>query len=289
MHKAFETSHHIDLSGFSQLLHSRGIAHRIVEERGNQVLWVVDAERAQQAHQLYRHFLADPAANRIEPSPRNSSSDHGWLLAWLQAPITLTLIAITVTVTLLLWITDNATLLGWLTFHDLTQIGRYTILSPAVVQQPWRLLTPIFLHFGLLHLIFNMLWLAELGRRIEWVQGGRVLLILVVLLGIGSNCAQALISQEALFGGMSGVIFGLFGYCWLWERFRKTRLFALPKGIIGFLLVWLALGYSGILTIAGFGSIANTAHASGLVAGLLVAAIALIATRNHDHQHFDQE
>lgn len=289
MHKAFETSHNIDLSGFSRLLYSRGIAHRIVEERGNQVLWVEDAEQARQVQQIYGIFLANPAANRLEPSPRKNISDHTWLLAWLQAPITLALIAITVTITLLQWITGNTTLLGSLTFYELTQIGRHTILSPAVVQQPWRLLTPIFLHFGLLHLVFNMLWLAELGRRIEWVQGGRVLLILVVLLGISSNCAQALVSQENLFGGMSGVIFGLFGYCWLWERFRKTRLFALPKGVIGFLLIWLALGYSGILTIAGFGSIANTAHASGLVAGLLIAAIALIATQSHDHQHLDQE
>lgn len=289
MYKALEISHPADLSGFNRLLHHHGIEHRIVEERGTQVLWISDADQTEQAITLYRYFLANPSLAQQQAAPAVRESGPDWRLAWLQAPVTLTLVALTVAVTALLWLTDSTTLLGWLTFYDLTQIGPYTILSPAVASQPWRLLTPILLHFGLLHLVFNMLWLAELGRRIEWVQGGKVLLLLVVVLGLISNCAQALVARESLFGGMSGVIFGLFGYCWLWERFRKTRLFALPRGVIGFLLVWLALGYSNILTIAGFGSIANTAHASGLLAGLLVAAIALIATASPPRQRTEKE
>jgi len=288
MHKALEISHPANLSGFSRLLHSHGIEHRIVEERGHQVLWVNEAGQIEQATALYRRFLADPSLQH-RAAPAVVANDSEWWLAWLRAPVTLTLVALTVGVTGVLWLTDSTTLLGWLTFYDLTQIGPYAILNPAVASQPWRLLTPIFLHFGLLHLVFNMLWLAELGRRIEWAQGGKVLLLLVVVLGLISNCAQAWVARESLFGGMSGVIFGLFGYCWLWERFRKTRLFALPRGVIGFLLIWLALGYSNILTIAGFGSIANTAHASGLLAGLLVAAIALIATASPPRQRREKE
>ena len=51
----------------------------------------------------------------------------------------------------------------------------------------WRLVTPIFLHFGWVHLIFNMLWLWELGRRIEYAVGSLHLLTVILFIGIASN------------------------------------------------------------------------------------------------------
>src|SRR5690606_34125131 len=61
-------------------------------------------------------------------------------------------------------------LLPWLTFFEFdAQDGQLAFSLPA--REYWRLLTPIFLHFSLLHIAFNMLWLWDLGARIERVQG----------------------------------------------------------------------------------------------------------------------
>ena len=49
--------------------------------------------------------------------------------------------------------------------------------------QYWRLITPIFLHFGILHFIFNSLWLSMLGSRIEEVMGTLHLMLIVVTTG----------------------------------------------------------------------------------------------------------
>lgn len=51
----------------------------------------------------------------------------------------------------------------------------------------WRLLTPIFIHFGVLHLLFNMLWLWDLGGAVESRRGLWYFAGFVVVSGIGGN------------------------------------------------------------------------------------------------------
>ncbi len=77
----------------------------------------------------------------------------------------------------------------------------------------WRLLTPIFIHFGVLHLVFNMMWLYQLGCMTKHGKGIAALFLLVVVTGIFSN-AQYLIGGPQ-FGGMSGVVYALAGYVWM--------------------------------------------------------------------------
>ena len=75
----------------------------------------------------------------------------------------------------------------------------------------WRLITPIFVHFGFLHLLFNMMMLRNLGGVIEAKFGPACFAGLVVALAVGSNLAQLAWSSPN-FGGMSGVDSGLFDY-----------------------------------------------------------------------------
>ena len=137
----------------------------------------------------------------------------------------------------------------------------------------WRWLTPIFLHFHWLHLVFNCLWLWELGALLERRLGTSALIVVVVLSGIGSNYLQFRLGGAALFGGMSGVVYALLGFCWLYHRLRPQAGLAVAPGIVMFMLVWLLLGFSGIFSALGAFNVANYAHLGGLLMGLLLAAV----------------
>jgi membrane associated rhomboid family serine protease len=129
--------------------------------------------------------------------------------------------------------------------------------------QWWRLITPIFLHFGLLHLLFNMVWLWELGRVIEWRFGWSRLLLLVLLAGVASNLAE-LAWSGPLFGGMSGVVYALLTYLWMQGRFNPWLGLDVPRHILAIMLAWFFLCWMGLL-----GPVANMAHTGGLIVGAL--------------------
>jgi GlpG protein len=127
----------------------------------------------------------------------------------------------------------------------------------------WRLFTPMFLHFGPLHLLFNMMWLRDLGGVIEVRRGRWKYLTLVLGIAGISNLAQGIMSGP-YFGGMSGVVFGLFGYIWMQSRYAPNSGFYMPPNIVMLMLIWMAICYSGVV-----GGIANTAHTAGLIVGMV--------------------
>lgn len=139
--------------------------------------------------------------------------------------------------------------------------------------QYYRIFTPIFLHFGILHLVFNGLWLAMLGSRIESLEGSVHLLLLVVISGAASNMSQFYWSGTIYFGGMSGVIYALLGYLWIKHKIAPQYFAPLPSGLMGFMVGWLVLCMTGVLEVALGIGVANAAHLSGLVAGLLIGLI----------------
>ena len=137
----------------------------------------------------------------------------------------------------------------------------------------WRLITPIFIHFSLTHLVFNCLWIYVLGSKIELIDGYFTFINLVIFSSIISNLAQHFFGGSALFGGLSGVIYGLLGYCMIIEFESKKYVYDLPPAIYMFMLVWLLLGFLGILNLFGFGNVANYAHLGGLISGIIFGMI----------------
>ncbi|MEN9654175.1 MAG: hypothetical protein RL235_287 [Chlamydiota bacterium] len=143
----------------------------------------------------------------------------------------------------------------------------------------WRLATPILLHGELLHLLFNMLWLVVLGKQVEARIGALRTLALTLLIAVGSNTLQYLVSGPFFFG-YSGVVMGLAGFIWMrqrlapWEGYpmhRSTFLF-LTIFVLG-MLVLQCLSVVLLLTV-GYNMpiyIANTAHIGGGLYGLLLA------------------
>jgi GlpG protein len=136
------------------------------------------------------------------------------------------------------------------------------ITSAILDGQIWRLITPIFLHLSIFHIFFNMWWLYDLGSQIESKKGSKFFLTFVVLLAVASNLSQYFYSGPN-FGGMSGVIYGLFGYVWIKSRFDPADGFQLDPTIAIIMFGFFFLCFFGI-----FGNIANLAHAGGLVVGL---------------------
>ncbi len=129
--------------------------------------------------------------------------------------------------------------------------------------QVWRLVTPIFIHFGILHVLFNMLWLRQLGSAIEHISGRAFLLVFVVLTAAASNFGQYLITGSPAFGGMSGIVFGLFGFVWMKTKFDFMSGYAIDQQSVILMVGWFFICFTGIFPIA------NTAHTVGLAFGLV--------------------
>jgi len=146
--------------------------------------------------------------------------------------------------------------------------GPVSTLSGLRSGQVWRLVTPIFLHFGIIHLAFNMWAFWSLGGLIETRTSAKHLGMLVLISAVLSNVAEAAWSLQSEgvigpFGGMSGVIFALFGYVWMLGRADPTRGLILHPNSIRSMLIWLAICMTGAV-----GSIANGAHVGGLLVGM---------------------
>jgi len=147
-------------------------------------------------------------------------------------------------------------------------ISEYRSGLPEILGgQLWRLITPIIIHFGVLHFVFNMMWLYDLGSVIEQRQGMGRMAILVIVAAVLSNLAQFFWSGPA-FGGMSGVVYGLLTYVWVQGKFNPGAGIALHQNIAIMMLIWFVICWMGLV-----GNVANMAHTLGLVCGALLGII----------------
>lgn len=236
-----------------------------VSENGNQLeLWLTQSSYNALAKDLINAFKADPDAaeaelssTAAEPQARQKLPSITQQLLQQAGFVTISFAAL-VTLVFALLNTQLANVI-----FDLLRISdTFTDLPWA---QPWRFLTPTLLHFSLLHFLFNVFWWWYLGGRFERFYGSSYLLIALIFCGVFSNLMQFMVSGP-YFGGLSGVVYGLFGLAVVvsWQRPRHPLF--LPVGLIVFMLVWLLLGYTDLLWV----SVANTAHSAGLIAGLVL-------------------
>lgn len=141
--------------------------------------------------------------------------------------------------------------------------------------QVWRLVTPIFLHFGGTHLLFNMIMLYNLGGVLEVRRGSWTILAMILTIAVFSNCAQAHY-DPALFGGMSGVVYGLFVYLWLGGVGAPGTAVGVSRQQVVMMAFWMFLGFNTRAM-----HMANMAHLGGaLTGGALVLVRKLARTFN---------
>ena len=140
------------------------------------------------------------------------------------------------------------------------------VMTPSAIgPEPWRLLTSALPHIGVLHLVFNIYWLLVLGGAVEARCGARIVSALIVVTAIGSAAFE-----HALFSGgvgLSGVGYGLFGFCWMAARAGVDFGDVVDKRTVQTFLAWFV--FCCITTFTGVFEVANAAHAGGLVVGVL--------------------
>ena len=142
----------------------------------------------------------------------------------------------------------------------------------------WRLVTPIFIHFGLMHLAFNLIMTWQLGELLERSFGALRFTALVVALAVISNLPQ-FFTTGPLFGGLSGVLYGLFGYLWIASRFNPLFAYRINPGAVKMLLIWFVLCWFDFFGLLGNIKVANMAHTGGLLLGMLLAFIGALSSR----------
>lgn len=264
-----------DLSGFIALLRRLQVPCRVSEEAGEQVLRV-PAETVEQVRQLYQRY---PQGDGVLETEQPARRGAGVVASLRRSPLTAAVLLLTFIVAAITLLGGHFETIRWFSFTDFRIDGDYayfaTLEQSVSEGQWWRLITPIFVHFGLLHLAMNSMWYWELGRRIEQRQGASMLLGLTLLFGVVSNVSQYAFGGPGIFGGLSGVLFGLLGHCWLFQKLAPNEAYRLPPGVVVLMLVWLVVCLTGLVEVVSFGTlaIANAAHVGGLVAGCVTGVI----------------
>lgn len=134
----------------------------------------------------------------------------------------------------------------------------------------WRLITAMFLHVGVIHLLLNSYGLYLFGNLVEGVFGSARFVAIYLVTGFCASAASfAFGGPNRVAAGASGAIFGLLG-AWLAYNWRRRELFlaqANLRGVLILIAINLVLGFS----VPG---IDNTAHIGGLIAGVFAGLAA---------------
>lgn len=267
---------------FADYLFVRDIETQVESAKsGAWVVWVVDEERVDEGKALLSRFRSMPDAEEFfqaseAAARRRRGEEKGAREAERKQkrpgafPWQMRGGGLTAVLLILCVAAAMATQMGGGGWADWLRISNGTLIDPArfwnslaeiADGQVWRLVTPIFLHFSLWHLLFNLLWMQDLGSMLESKIGTWRFAGVVALVSLISNLAQY-VAGGAGFGGMSGVVYGVFGYLWMRGKLDfRFGLFISPM-TSGLLLVFLALGIFGLA-----GPTANAAHFSGLLTG----------------------
>ncbi|MFW6170938.1 MAG: rhomboid family intramembrane serine protease [Planctomycetota bacterium] len=293
-----------DARRFAAYLVTRGIDSHAEEDADCWAIWVRDEKRIDQARGELDAFVANPndaryegaeqkaesirreAAQQRQEAQKNVIEMRGqWKMTTAQhGPLTATLIGLSILVTLLggfgaaLKVRGSnqkgvgGTVNRQLAFVDpeAYRAGRASPLGSLLKGEFWRAITPIFIHLSPIHLAFNMIMFFQFGRLVETLRGTAWFALMVLVIALISNVAQAAAPDTLppalrggpLFGGMSGVVYGLFGYAWMKSIFDPK-----PQLYVSQVTVLILMGWLFLCMTPAIGNVANVAHLVGLVVG----------------------
>ncbi len=263
---------------FIDYMASRQIDIKMMPEGGGQfALWLSNPEHQVEAESELNHFLANPNDAKYQAASWDMAESRTNQFTYRSPSMLAMIKAKAGPMTL-------AIMLICLVIFTMQQLGAGDAVFaafhfPAFAGQEWQLwrwMSHAVLHFSVIHIAFNLLWWWQLGGDIEQRLGSGKLLQLFVVSAALSGAGQYWV-EGANFGGLSGVVYALVGYLWMIGYKAPQLGLSMPKPVIGFMLVWLVLGF-----VQPFMAIANTAHLAGLLAGVGIGL--LDAERYNKHQ-----
>jgi GlpG protein len=290
-----------DARTFGDYLLVQGIENQVESDKdGSWAVWIHAEEELERAKGLLASFQSNPAdakfraagrAGEIKEQKKKEQAEYERRLKSRRhlfrpmtgygfGPVTFILICVSVVVFIKsnfsyslsnvysLYISEKD-----INFDDLGQfsawgmflkrVSLFHMLLPEIRQgEVWRLITPMFIHMSPLHILFNMLWLRDLGSMIEGRQNSWLLLGMVLAVAAVSDVAQFLVAGPG-FGGMSGVVYGLFGYIWIRGKLDPGSGLFVHSSTVTMMIIWFFVCLFHLI-----GPIANTAHAAGLLMGM---------------------
>jgi GlpG protein len=270
---------------------TQGIRVQVDQSEGGFAIWALDEDRVAKAREELNQFIQNPGDERYLAAERDAGRIRDELIRkekerrrrivdvrrqWTAPrarPLTFLLIVICCALAFATDFGDKKDGAAWQALiiasyeHEGDYIRYYPVFtsgSDVARGQVWRLVTPIFLHANLMHLLMNMMAMSSLSTLIEVRRGTWRLAFLVLTTAIVSNLAQYLYSGPG-FCGISGVALGLFGYAWMKSEFDPSAGIAIPRSSVIMMLVFVGLCFTPLI-----GQIANAAHIAGLVSGMLL-------------------
>jgi GlpG protein len=278
---------------FADYLTSLKIEARLDHQAQGWALWVFDEDRVKQAKTELEQFLLNPNDPRFSArptpaaaeatTPEESSREEGDQPA-LDLSLTRRLLTVTlalVCIAIYISISFSEPSAGFAQVLQIAPDGDAT-LAHVRHGELWRLVSPILVHFNFLHVLFNVLMFLDLGRQVELRRGPVRFLLLVLLIAVVSNVAQFYLGDagwsfttgftmapSGKFGGLSGVLYGLFGYIWVKARREPDLGFVLTPATTAIMVAWLFVCLFVPAEVIGSG-IANVTHVVGLFMGLLL-------------------
>lgn len=280
---------------FRDHLYGQRIEIRVEQDGSEWVLWILDEDKLPQAQAELSQFQSHPqdpqyAASHtaaetvrqqrvsevIAARQRQVNMSDRWRGGQKHVSVTYLLVGLSILVAILtrVGLDQNANarfmMADWFLDPATGKIVAPGILELLQLGQFHRWISPIFLHFGPMHLFFNMSATLAYGRVIEQRSGSFRFLGMVLLMALVSNFAQYFVSGPT-FGGMSGVDFGLFGFLWMKSKFAPEYGIGLSRESVNYMLIFAALCVFGV-----FGPIANAAHFAGMFTGMALAMIPVV-------------
>ena len=241
---------------------------QVRSHEGQYEVWVLDDDHLDTARRVYEEFKQNPSDPKFEQGVKVRAAKERQQQRQLRQhyrnyfkrpsgnQLTITLIVVCVIIYFL-------TLTQWrnpIFYSLIISLSGYPATT-VWASQPWRLFTPMFLHFSIWHILFNMFWLYDLGSLVETQDGRWFYIIFILVSSLVSGLLQFAVAGP-MFGGMSGVVYALFAYIWISAKYNLRSGYYMSNQIVLWMVGWFVLCFTGLL-----GPVANYGHLGGLLAG----------------------